>query len=108
MKKKYKELVLSQLTKMASLFYDLNKQARKVRKFLLKNPVYKSNAPDEIKAFMKVSYEKVFDIQLDCIVYIEEIYDLYSKYLRQMKEKGEPKWIKPWRSWRWLKNAFKI
>jgi len=94
MKKRDKELILSQLTKIVRLFCDLNEQARKTRKFLLKNPVYKSDAPDEIKAFMRVSYEKVFDIQLDCIVYIEGIHKLYDKYLRQIEEKGEPRWRK--------------
>jgi len=83
MKEKDKELVLSQLTKMARLFCELNDQARKARKFLLKNPVYKSDASDEIKAFIRVCYEKMFDIQLDCIVYAEEAYELYDKYLRQ-------------------------
>jgi len=82
MKERDKELVLSQLTKMARLFRDLNEQARKIRILLSKNPVYKSDAPDEIKAFMRISYEKAFDIQLDCIVYAEEVYELYNKYLR--------------------------
>jgi len=89
MEKRDKELVLNQLTRMAKLFCELNKQTKKARKFLLKNPVYKSDAPDEIKAFMRVCYEKMFDIQLDCIVYAEEAYELYDKYLGQGEDYDE-------------------
>jgi len=89
MKKRDKELVLSQLTKISNLFCDLSEQARKIRKLLFKNPVYKSGAPDEIKAFMRICYEKAFAIQLDCITYVEKAHELYDKYLNLGEQYGE-------------------
>jgi len=89
MKEKDKELVLSQLTKTARLLCELSERAREGRKLLSKNPVHKSDAPDEIKAFMRVSYEKMFDIQLDCVTYVEKAYELYDRYLREVSDHGE-------------------